>query len=49
MDAAGNEVWELLMLPSISCRIWIGIAGTYLQGENISSRSNFSRKYGIVT
>ena len=29
MNTAGNEVWELLMLPSISRRTRIGVAGTY--------------------
>ena len=29
MDAAGNEVWELLMPPSINRCTHIGTAGTY--------------------
>ena len=39
MDAAGYKVGELLMLSSISRH-------TCIQGENISSRGKFSRKYG---
>ena len=49
MDAAGNEVWELLTSPSINHWTRIGAAGTYVQGENISSCCDFLRKYGIYT